>query len=691
MSQGSEHTEAIPPEMQEVIRAVVAAIRAVRLYPSKNPVSVQSVGKSYEVVNHYLAMNRECRFGVQKTDMTYQQSALGGDTHLHRGIASDLYAKGVREIIFTPGLTETELLDFYTVISSPLDIIHGTAGLESLLWEKDLRHVVVKMASLGEVVRQDLAGEHPDITIDRKEREEELQGRSITLFGSTVMLSDIVDDAVRFGTLMLEQAKQTGGSMKMQTDCLFDSYRQAGRQVVSALHEKKDPVFRAMAASILAMDPAYREELIAKRLYAECDKMTVENLQNHQEKDVPYDLHEVLSSRFPGTWAVPQVSALLVKISVAPPSSRSPQKEQRLLTPDLYAIAREMSGYTPEEMESLRSISDFGVEADILEAVVRTLIYALPMVHNPFAPLAMDRALSQFSSVVSQLEAVLSLLLERKDYILASLVIRSFRIPVPPEFRPRLAEAVKRAGDKKTLMRLMADLRTFSKPSEEYEAAYSFLSLLDREATPVLLEMLAEEDDRPRRKLLIQVLKDLGKSQIAILGERLSDERWYFVRNIVSILGESKGEEVISYLEKVADHKNFQIRQEVVRALLSIGGGKTADLLIRFLRDEDIDIRFMALRGLGSLSVAGEKVEQALISFLRNGWTKRINPELKLEAIGSLARVGGENAASFLVRFTKRRWWNGRKSQKRVIAAARNAIHEIEGRLSRARSNECGR
>ena len=683
MSQGNEHTEGIPPEMQEVIRAVMAAVRAVRLYPSNNPVYVQSVRKSYEVVNRYLAMAPECRFGVQKTDLTYQQSVLGGDTHLHRGIAGDLYAKGVREIVFTPGLTETELLDFYTVISSPLDIMHGTAGLESLLWEKDLRHAVVRMASLGEVVRQHIAEEHSDLAIDRKEREEDLQGRSINLFGNTVMLSDIVDDAVRFGTLMLEQAQQRGGSMKMQTDCLFDSYRQAGRQVVNALHEKKDSVFHAMAASILAMDPAYREELIAKRLYAECDKMTVENLQNHQEKDAPYDLHEVLSSRLSRIWTVPQVSALLVKTSIASPSSSSPQKEQQLLAPDLYAIAREMSEYTPEEMESLRSISNFGVEADILEAVARTLIYALPMVYNPFAPLAMDRALGQFSCVVSQLEEVLSQLLERKDYILASLVVRSFRIPVPPAFRTRLAEAVKRAGDKRTLIRLVADLRTFSRPSEEYEAAYSYLSLLDREATPVLLEMLAEEDDRPTRKMLIQVLKDLGKSQIAMLGERLSDERWYFVRNIVSILGESKGAEVISYLEKVAGHRNFQIRQEVVRALVSIGGVKTADLLIGFLRDEDIDIRFMALRGLGSLSVAGERVEQALISFLRNGWMKKINPELKLEAIGSLARVGGENAASFLVRFTKMRWWHARKPQKRIIAAARHAIHEIERRLSR--------
>jgi HEAT repeat protein len=680
----------MPAEIQEVIRAVVSAIRAVKLYPSNNPIYALSVKKSFEILDRYLSRLPECRLDVQKNAFAFSHATAGGDTQLYRGIAHDLFMKGIREIAFTRGLTENELLNFFTIISQPRETLNLKDNIESLIWERGFSHIAVKGATLDEVVRfeqdaQSSSGEVLTAPVSEGEHDEEyLKDKSIDILGNRVVLTDLVHDPRRFGTMMIEMAKKDAGSREQQIDTLFGLYREAGRQVLLSLPEERSTLFNAMAESILAMESSAKEELIARRLYADMDRRALYGRKADAMEHLPSELHELFSARFSKSWTVPQVSTLLVKVSSAMPPSEPPVSEKQFQPRDLAEIAREMSEYAPDEMERLKTISDFGVEPDILEAAVRTLINLLPFIQNPAVPAPQDKTLSKFSEILSQLEALLALLLEKKEYILASLVLRAFRMPAGPAFRPRLVEAIKRSGERKTLTRLMNDIRSFPADSPEYQAVYSYLSLLDREATPVLLEMLAEEEDRPARKLLIRILKDLGKDQIAMLGERLSDERWYFVRNIVSILGESRKEEGIAFLERVAAHKNFQIRQEVVRALVSIGGPKATGLLIRFLNDKDIDIRFMALRGLGAVTAGSDRGEQALIAFLRGRRLRKTSLELKREAIESLGKVGGADALRFLVKFASVKWWKARKPQEELRAASQRALHEIERRLNDA-------
>jgi hypothetical protein len=80
----------------------------------------------------------------------------------------------------------------------------------------------------------------------------------------------------------------------------------------------------------------------------------------------------------------------------------------------------------------------------------------------------------------------------------------------------------------------------YRKGSPEYQSAYAYLSNLEREATEILLELLAEENDRTARIFLLDLVKALGKNQLTLLGEHLSDGRWYVVRNVVSILAKAR-------------------------------------------------------------------------------------------------------------------------------------------------------
>jgi len=213
---------------------------------------------------------------------------------------------------------------------------------------------------------------------------------------------------------------------------------------------------------------------------------------------------------------------------------------------------------------------------------------------------------------------------------------------------------------------------------------FQYVSQLDREIMPFLLELLADEQERAHRSFLMRILKELGKNQLALLGERLSDERWYFVRNIVTILGENKREEVVGYLERVAGHTHPQIRQEVVRSLLNIRGDRAIKLLARFLDDREDDIRLFAVRGLGIAHGEGKREEQVLIDFLNKRRFRTPPLELRLEVIASLGKIGGAAARDFLQAFSSLKWWKRRRHQAAIIAAAERACEEIDRRIGHA-------
>jgi len=264
-------------------------------------------------------------------------------------------------------------------------------------------------------------------------------------------------------------------------------------------------------------------------------------------------------------------------------------------------------------------------------------------------------------------------------------IVRAFQKPVDSDFKPRMTEALKKTASRSILVTAISDIRKYTKSSPEYKAAYTYLSSVEREATEVLLELLAEEKDRATRISLLDLVKELGKNQLALLGEHLSDGRWYFVRNIVSILGDSKTDQAINFLRKAADHPNVRIRQEVIKGLISFGGKKAASVLAKCLRDSDVDIQLMTIRAFADFQGIGAEEARPLMDFLEGRPLRTKELDLTIEAIKAIGKIGGRDAAEFLKAYTVVRWWKPRKLQVERRNAASRAIEEIMRRQGNGR------
>ncbi len=668
------------------MRHLVSAIRAVKLYPPNNPVYSQSVKKSHEVLDHFLETAAVYHVGVQKTHFSYIHTPVGKETQLNRAIAQDLFSKGIREIVFSGGVTEDELLELYRALALSSEEMAMKSGIASILWEKNATHIRVTEAGLDEIITTKTAEAREATPHAEAPSGPSSAKKDMQFSRRTLVLGDVLADPAGFGAAMVERAKQTRAENESVEDRLLALYQEAGRTIQEQHPDQSDTLFEGLAQSVLSLEQPYRDGLVAGKLYGGQDADILDEQKSDLERQVPTELQEIMTGRFSDAWNVKQVAVLLKKSSakkVAPPPTPPSSHADLSVMPipqDTIEMAREMADYTPEEMESLKVMGEMGTESDIIEASVRTLIFLLSLVKNPTHSAPDEEEISLFSGAIKQLEDMLSYLLLKKDYDLAVLIVQAFHMPADPAFKPRMMEAIKKSASRDILTPIIVDMRNYHKGSSEYRSAYLYLSILRREATAILLELLAEEANRSARISLLDLVKDLGKNQISLLGEHLADNRWYVVRNIVNILAESQTEEALAHLHKVIDHKNVRIRQEVIKGLVSIGGKKAAELLAKFLKDNDPDIQMMAVRSFADLKEIDAEDAKPLKAFLQHRRLKKKEQKLTVEAIKTLGMIGGRDAEDLLNGYTRIRWWRSRRLQMELRDAAIAAKVRIKRR-----------
>jgi hypothetical protein len=690
MQKDIEQEELLTPEVQDVMRALVSAFRTVKIYPPNNPVYSQSIKKSFELLERFLTTAQEYTIGVQKTNFTYRRTPVGKETQLNRAIAQDLFAKGIREIVFSAGATEAELLELCRALALSSEDMALRNGISSILWEKGAAHIKVAEAGLDEIITTKMSMGLMDKTgagtTATTERPEQSTARKEKLFfGRTLVLGDLISDPSGFAFSMLELAKETHAEDESVEDRLYSLYQEAGQKIEAEHAGQGDAMFESLGKSVLSLEPNFRDALVTGKFYKDLDAEMTDEQQADAEQNLPSAIHEVQAGRFSHAWTVQQVSTLLKKSASkkALPSTPpvSPDAVEAVpLSQDLTGIVREMAEYSPEEMERLKVIEEAGTESDILEAAVRTYICLLPLVKNPRHALPDEKEFTHFSSVVRQLEDLLNFYLKEQNYDHAIGIIQALQMPVDPVFQPRLKEALKKSASKSVVIGAISKLRKHSRGSREYQLAYAYISKIEREATEILLELMAEEQDRLARIFYLDLVKDVGRNQIALLGELLTDGRWYFVRNIVSILGESKTDQALSYLRRAAEHENIRIRQEVIKGLLTIGGKKAASILAKLLQDEDEGVQETAIHAYGDFPGIGAEESKPLIDFLESRSLRKKEQVLTIEGIRALGKIGGWEAVEFLKRYSVIRWWKPRRLQLELADSAQRAAEEITRR-----------
>lgn len=186
---------------------------------------------------------------------------------------------------------------------------------------------------------------------------------------------------------------------------------------------------------------------------------------------------------------------------------------------------------------------------------------------------------------------------------------------------------------------------------EANPVARRLLDILRGRGIPALLDQLARETDRGRRKLLVDMLVEVGASDISLFFPSLHDDRWYFVRNLATVLGRIHMPETVPHLIRLCSHQDPRVRREALRGAAANGGIAAIPALTRALDDPDEGTRLAAIGGLGTVN--SRDAAQLLMS---TASARARSLRERKEALSSLGLHANPEARGFLRRTAQKKW-----------------------------------
>lgn len=197
-----------------------------------------------------------------------------------------------------------------------------------------------------------------------------------------------------------------------------------------------------------------------------------------------------------------------------------------------------------------------------------------------------------------------------------------------------------------------------------------------------LMEILAEEGEASKRKLLSELLARSGPSALPVIYGYLEDERWYVVRNAIAILGDIRSQESLAQLTPLLQHDEIRVRRETIRALTKIGGKRAVIILLQTVASSDQELRRQAILSLGAIRAAS--AVPTLLSLLKKkDWSPRV-VDLKKDAIRALGEIRSPEALPGLIKVVSRRSWLHRQLNDELRIAAAAALGDIAEQSTRA-------
>jgi HEAT repeat protein len=123
-------------------------------------------------------------------------------------------------------------------------------------------------------------------------------------------------------------------------------------------------------------------------------------------------------------------------------------------------------------------------------------------------------------------------------------------------------------------------------------------------AVEPLCEILAECEIRKIRYLLSRAISVIAKNDPLRFRHFMQDKRWFFVRNLVMILGMTANPEGIPLLATAAGHAEDRVRREVARSLGRIRHADGIELLKRLVKDGNKMVRIASLSAMRDIGAA---------------------------------------------------------------------------------------
>jgi hypothetical protein len=634
-----------------VVRELAGAYRNVSSYPKGHPVVIQACERAAGMLAR-VCVNREAiTLGVARETLMVGESSLGTLVPAARNFVRTLAHHGVALLTFRKGVTVEEIEGFSQILMEKRSEISANGGIEQVVRGAGIRNLEVGSIQYDafqavENVPREAGGQQVRARRSLWETfvcrlmggtgESFLTGLDLNSPGSPDDVAGRVngrphETMTRIVAALEELVQESGGAEQLTPEGKL-ALASVGEFVGRLNPELRRQFFNSLLQACQQQDFSVMEVMPYLPTSAALELFTCS-----LESDVvlpSYIMH-----------SMEQLADAFTKESALTPSAGQIPMSERQDGFQIFFREDIVETFVPADyLETLKTLvasqgipepsredfhDQFGTLADdqVESAVSRIILESLPLA-GPEQLVALQKNLQDlcrfflevgdFRSLENMYARLCGLPFENEKLTgLKDNILQTFQTP---EFIEEVLNGVENWG------------------KDKFEEIGELIQGVGKPFVEPLLDRLAEEERLTlRRYLLAQLIKMADLAQEAACA-RLGDRRWYFVRNLVTILEHSGDQEVLSHLRKIAVLSHPKVRQCVIEAFQSFDDPEGDKLLLEDLESRDAEARQFAIQQAGKSR--HPEVVEALMRILGKKGMSPTDAAEKKAAVQTLAEIG---------------------------------------------------
>ncbi len=249
--------------------------------------------------------------------------------------------------------------------------------------------------------------------------------------------------------------------------------------------------------------------------------------------------------------------------------------------------------------------------------------------------------------------------LQTGDYLqLHSLIDQLLSDSIPPELKTRLRAEY---GRREYLDEILDGLSIWGKA--RYDDIRSLILKLGDLFVDAVLDRLASEDSMSLRRFYIDCLVEMGPIAVNPVVNRLSDTRWYFLRNLLIILTALNDSSVVPLIRPLMKHENIKLRHDTLKTLVHFHDTQAEKMVLGYLGSQNSELQMTAIN-LSEQCIA-PSIAEKLVELLMQGGYSQSECERKSAIVHSLGEIGNVDVLPHLFKIlTSRSLINSRNLSK---------------------------
>lgn len=640
--------------------------RHVTSYPAGHPLPGEAARKVAHMLSRLLKHTGSMTLGIAREAILFSGHPLDRRNPVFRDFARALSERGIVTITCHRGLDDVELLRFGGILSRSREEINACGGIEAVARGEGLSRLEVRGVDydLFRVTETDqLPGTQEGGSGSASLWEQFVRG---LLDGTLDPFGDSTENLPPMDPRILAEVLNghAFGDPDRQNETYDAVIAAFMRRIDRGSGEQSEPECAVRLGALAeSLTPDLRRQFLGKAFYALADRPeTASRLVSSMDNKIILDTIEELNTR--NVSIPPLILTLCQKLNAYSDDREAPLPvsgaETGRVARNLGAMlsSESFEQYVPEVYQgNLEQIVAAGKiasglsEAGTLRELLEAENYEAKAGAIILEVMKSDTAMDDTGSMGESLGELCAYYRDAGDF--AALKAVCEHLPAPGEapstpLQQRLYTAI---GSPSFINPLMDAPTVWGKG--RYDEIRAIITLIGPPCVPPLLDRLAEEESMSLRRYYMACLLSLGEAARDEAVARLGDERWFYVRNLVTILRGLDDPTAVRPLSRLLHHPHPRVRQETLRTLVHFRDPEGERMLLRELGSSDRETVLTAIQ-LSDRS-RSPKVRERLTGLLSKGGITGTGIDIRCAVVKALAETGDPAALPDLARLLRSR------------------------------------